>query len=298
MGNQPTTESQPSKNVIEKWGDWLEREAPYFVFGALAILSITYVIFKVATNGDGTPEQWGQFGDFIGGLMNPIISGLALLALVVSIRLQKTELAETRKSIDEQRREQRFFDLLNLYQSTTNTLIKDNQVGKAAIQNIIKEFTPRIDEFIRSGTTVIERYKRPNRGDSLESLTRQILSGTEKVDELPLIIKCWKKDGLPTFGHYFRTTFAVFFQLEKLLKNDHWIYGGIFRAQLSQDELVAITLHLVFDNTENSPTVNLACKYGLLKHLENENFRKWAESNLPPLAFGRTFAKKMENEPC
>lgn len=294
MGNQPTTESQPSNNVIKKWGDWLEREAPYFVFGTLAILSIGYIIFKCATNGDGTPEQWGQFGDFIGGLMNPIISGLALLGLVVSINSQREELAVTRASIDEQRREQRFFDLLNLYQSTTNTLIKDDQVGKAAIRKIIKELTPRIDEFIQSGTTVIERYKQPKRGEGLESLIRQFSSGTEEIDELLLITKCWKKDGLPIFGHYFRTTFAVLFQLEELLKNDHWLYGGIFRSQLSQDELVAITLHLVFDNTENSPTVNLICKYGLLKHLENDKFRSWAERNLPPLAFGRTFAKKME----
>ena len=59
------------------------------------------------------------------------------MAVVVSVRLQKAELAETRKELEnsrlameeqaitaeQQRREQRFFDLLNLYQETLKTFV-------------------------------------------------------------------------------------------------------------------------------------------------------------------------------
>lgn len=45
-------------------------------------------------------EKWGQLGDFIGGIANPIIAFFAFYWLATSVILQKTELAETRKSLE------------------------------------------------------------------------------------------------------------------------------------------------------------------------------------------------------
>lgn len=44
--------------------------------------------------------DWGAFGDFMGGLMNPIVAFAALYWLTQSVKLQKTELAETRKALE------------------------------------------------------------------------------------------------------------------------------------------------------------------------------------------------------
>ncbi|MFI3217876.1 MAG: hypothetical protein QX189_01985 [Methylococcales bacterium] len=41
---------------------------------------------------NGTQEEWGQFGDFIGGTLNPLLSFLGLIALLVTIALQSKEL--------------------------------------------------------------------------------------------------------------------------------------------------------------------------------------------------------------
>lgn len=45
--------------------------------------------------------DWGAFGDFMGGLMNPIVAFAALYWLTQSVKLQKTELAKTQKALDE-----------------------------------------------------------------------------------------------------------------------------------------------------------------------------------------------------
>lgn len=43
-----------------------------------------------------TPEDWGTFGDYIGGILNPLVASFALYWLVTSVRLQKQELNDTR----------------------------------------------------------------------------------------------------------------------------------------------------------------------------------------------------------
>lgn len=45
-------------------------------------------------------DAWGQLGDFVGGIANPIIAFFAFYWLATSVLLQKTELAETRKSLE------------------------------------------------------------------------------------------------------------------------------------------------------------------------------------------------------
>ncbi len=42
-------------------------------------------------------EVFGQFGDYFGGILNPIIAGFAFYLIAATYDLQKTELEETRK---------------------------------------------------------------------------------------------------------------------------------------------------------------------------------------------------------
>ena len=45
------------------------------------------------------PDKWGAFGDFVGGIMNPIVAFAAFYWLTESVKLQKQELAETRAEL-------------------------------------------------------------------------------------------------------------------------------------------------------------------------------------------------------
>ena len=45
------------------------------------------------------PEELGVFGDYVGGVLNPIFAFLAFLILMLSFRLQSKELRETRDEL-------------------------------------------------------------------------------------------------------------------------------------------------------------------------------------------------------
>jgi TM2 domain-containing membrane protein YozV len=46
-------------------------------------------------------DAWGQFGDFIGGVLNPLVAYSAFYWLTRSVRLQKEELLETRHALED-----------------------------------------------------------------------------------------------------------------------------------------------------------------------------------------------------
>lgn len=68
------------------------------------------------------PAVWGQFGDYIGGVLNPICAYMAFVWLVRSYALQKTELVETRKGLEEGKKAQEEQARLALLSAQTQSL--------------------------------------------------------------------------------------------------------------------------------------------------------------------------------
>lgn len=92
--------------------------------------------------------KWGAFGDFIGGLMNPIVALLALYWLTQSIAVQKQELKDTRTVLEAQaeanevkRFEDTFFALL----AEHNSLLSKASPDVRAILNKIFYKTDDLD---------------------------------------------------------------------------------------------------------------------------------------------------------
>jgi len=80
------------------------RQARVLVASLAATLIAAYVVWfglLHETTLSTTPESWGQFGDYVGGILNPIVAFFAFYWLTQSIRIQKEELAETRAALEE-----------------------------------------------------------------------------------------------------------------------------------------------------------------------------------------------------
>lgn len=102
--------------LVRSW--WLLVIPAGVALGAITTYVVTFQHLPASEN----PSAWGTFGDYLGGLLNPLISALTLFVAISVWHLQKQELEETRKALEEQaktaeqqRQEQRFFDLLNVY---------------------------------------------------------------------------------------------------------------------------------------------------------------------------------------
>lgn len=256
--------------------------------GAAALASVYWG--GVAFKSHGHAEELGQMGDFFGGLLNPLVSILTLFVAISVWRLQKDELELTRnemaqtklamedqaKTAEQQRREQRFFDLLSLYRDTVNSIEYSSSNG-----------------FGRDTTIQTSGGKQ-----ALKSIlgSAGLWQITEEVhDAAPMKVndddatRATSHIGL-YLDHYFRVVFTLLREAEPVLGDEHFRYVKLFRAQLSRNELTLITLNLLYD-AEGAKLQPLVNRYGLLKHLHDCRLRRWAEQTLAPMSFGRGYAQ-------
>jgi hypothetical protein len=261
---------------------WLNK-LPIFA-GVLALLLVVVYAFTFRKLPAGeNPAAWGTFGDYMGGLLNPLISLFTLIVAMKVWGLQKTELLETRKAVEEQgktaeqqRREQRFFDLLSLYRETVNsieysstyTLGRDRNIqtssGKQALTSIL-------------GSVGLRSITEDSHGDSpMQSNDNDVAKMTRHIGTY--------------LNHYFRVVFTLLREAEPVLGDEHFRYVKLFRAQLSRNELTLIALNLLYD-AEGAKLQPLVSRYGLLKHLHDCPLRRWAEQRLAPASFGRRYAQ-------
>lgn len=273
------------KRLFSPW--WLLLLA---VAGAAALALVYVGIWSFPIHKSG--GDLGQMGDFFGGLLNPLVSLLTLFVAISVWQLQKTELELTRdelketkeamKSQDEtakrQRQEQRFFDLLNIYQRTMDSIshTQPRSAGGNARELLTSEGKQAISSWLRQ--TTLDRT-------AVGSFDTNLLE--VKVEEH------WQKFDAPgMFSHYFRVVFRILSESEAMLADQHFRYIKLFRAQLSRSELIILAYNLWLDE-EGRQMIPLAEKYGLLKHLPKGHLRTTLEQELPPQVFGHTRAAEL-----
>lgn len=251
--------------------------AVYFLGGGLLV---AFVLNFYQHEVSHDPGDWGVLGDYFGGLMNPVISFATLLVAYAVWKLQRVELDETKKALkdqaktaEQQRREQRFFDLLNVYYRTTESLRFDPDPtrapfhGKEAIQKWLSfdglwAFTQRRGVYVK----VIQPFAPEN--------------------PLAHLKHAWDDGGALFFGTYLRTMTSILSRATTLFKEEHETYVELLKAQLSNSELVLIGYHLLFDQRDSEELMEHAKRYGLLSHLMIGDLRSALEDNLPPESSG------------
>jgi large-conductance mechanosensitive channel len=75
---------------------WLDKNIIPIV-GLIAIAIVSLYFFKFHHGFSDDNGKWGTFGDYIGGILNPIIAGFALYLIAKTYDLQKKELEETKQ---------------------------------------------------------------------------------------------------------------------------------------------------------------------------------------------------------
>ena len=101
-------------------------------------------------------ETWGTFGDFIGGLLNPVVAFLALYWLTRSISIQREELRDSKlalqsanaaqlqqaATLEKQRFEDTFFSLLDQHNKVLESINNREPIkGAKSIVGFAYEFT-------------------------------------------------------------------------------------------------------------------------------------------------------------
>lgn len=228
---------------------------------------------------DDTLSAIGVSGDFF-GLANSVFSALAFAMIIVTLWMQKHELAQQRQELEDNRKvmslqqkemkqqneslrrqrfESTFFNMLNLYGEIVATIsIGDSVVGRHGFVL----FSESLNQLAR------------DRGDSEPSIETYEL---------------WYRKRDYAIGHYFRTLYNVFRFIDESGGDEKTMYARLVRAQLSRDELKLLAFNGLGQHGREKfrPLIE---KYSLLKHLPPGSVSDDLLDRYESIAFGRSIA--------
>lgn len=213
----------------------------------------------------------GTYGDFFGGLVNPLITGASLIALALTIVMQglqlkdvKSESAEAKLAIRKQAFDTSFFNMLELH----NSIVLD----------------------LKFKTSIVETSWARMKGvsysakDSLSA--RELAIGRKVFDEVLWLLDYVGRNGgrsLDAYkllqdqhndilGHYFRNLYQILKYIDRTSKElkdkfDAEFYSGLLRAQLSANELLILLYNCSGKIVDGGEFRKLLITYHMLEHI-------------------------------
>lgn len=186
----------------------------------------------------------GTYGDFVGGLTNPIIGMVGFIALMFTITLQ----IKQNKQTSEQSYESSIFNLINLQNNIIENLEYNKSKKRAAF---VKFLDDHYNDFNGSDKNSVMR---PHHTYSLARIYYERFNNNSNE----------------YFGHYFRNLYAILKTIDQLPerfeRKKH--YSRLVRAQLSMSELTVLFLNCLFEVCDDGKFAELLVKYQMLEHLK------------------------------
>ncbi|MFW2913708.1 putative phage abortive infection protein [Pseudomonas aeruginosa] len=249
-----------------------------FLLAALSIILVLLInlilIFYISS-----PGEWG---DFFGGVLNPILTFLTFMGLLITIVIQQTELRESRQelkrsadalseqvgSTKRQIFESTFFNMMNMHASIIDSIDLRNQNGRV---------TKGRDCFVVFYNRP-KQYCEPNKSNAHSDQS-----------ELNFLRECykdfWEKHQLE-LGHYFRFLYNIF----RFIKESGFSegpYSRLIRAQLSDQELLVIFYNCIA-SIHGDKFKSIAEEFSLFDNIPRELLFSQAHLSLiAPSAFNR-----------
>jgi uncharacterized membrane protein len=229
-----------------------------------------------------TPDQIGQVGDLFGGLINPFLTFLTvLLLLVYSVRFQVEELKETRseiikstqalesqdKNLSIQRFENSFFKLLEHFDNYRANIefIKygtSEYQGKQAVEHYYSNFKNCWLKVDKTEHDLTNPYQ--DKTIVFDASTKSKAGLSKKY------LNFYEDSFGNEFGGYFRTLYNILLFVDNSVDIENKsFYTKLLRAQLSRYE-VLILFYNCLSSFGEEKLFPLVKKYKLLKHMETD----------------------------
>jgi len=237
----------------------LIRIAGIFIFCIFGIYFLNFGSLGISNNS----EVWAQFGDFIGGILNPLLAFLAFIALLFTIKLQsdalnisKEELEATRKELEKSRIAQEKQSIsLELQNKATNLQIFENTFFQliSLFNNTLENLNLEVELLMNSLT--INNVKYLETTVDLNKCNFLVEGNNTGKEVILKLLKFYKnritKDTYDIFNEKFENITGVYFgQIYQILKLIHESniekkerYINIIRVQFTKEELEFLFYH-------------------------------------------------------
>ncbi len=256
---------------------------------ALVIFAISQVvIYYFSTFGElgDQKSDWGTFGDFIGGTLNPLLSFLGFCALLYTIFIQRKQIDDDKKDREKQQFESTFFSLLNVHNQTLANL------GREIVFDKLKEIAGKKD-WEDDSSYFLNPKEETNLRDASSILKRN--------NHL--------------FGHYFQILYQLLkfiavhshdnkigldFDAEKIKNNafglNEKMYSNIVRSTLHEDLMRLLAINCYCEDTQDDyhKYKLLVERYALFEHASFNPKHSISNiaNNFPAIEEIRTFYDK------
>lgn len=219
----------------------------------------------------------GAFGDKFGAI-NSIFSGLAFGGIIFTIllqkkelRLQREELRDTRKvfitqneTLEKQKFENTFFQMLNLFHSIINSLEVNNGIkgvthkGRDCFQYFVREL-------IKEESDLLYNIKKHNTKHNIDIIVHGI---DLELDQIINIYDDVYQNYKSHLSHYFRTLYHIVKLVNDSDVSNKKQYISLVRAQLSSYEQVLLFYNCLHPNgiEKFKPLIE---KYSLLHNIDS-----------------------------
>lgn len=172
------------------------------MINACAALIITlallfyYLNFGVGNELSDSAEIWAQFGDYFGGVVNPILSFLSIILLIRSLNLQRQAnlsiIKETKRqeTIESQRKfELKFYNMLETQKNMFDSFEIEINEKRHKASRAVTELENLVFEIIKSGLYSKDQIKQVietlDTDDNLFSITRRFSLMLKLINNLP-----------------------------------------------------------------------------------------------------------------
>jgi hypothetical protein len=219
----------------------------------------------------------GPFGDFFGGVLNPILTFGTLIALAITVLMQRVQLKEARLEAKRSRgHEQKlgfettFFNMLNLHAENARHLSFDPSVIASGDPKRLTLWRRMIYLAVGSEKTPPPVHGRAVFAEVLRSTARGATESEPQIE----IYRMLQVEHNDVLGHYFRHLFQILDHIDRFKIDGYQVpfadrkrYANILRAQLSSHELSVLLLNCVGSMVDKGSFRNKIIRYRLLEHL-------------------------------
>jgi hypothetical protein len=269
-------------NLGSEQSEHAPRESAKFflsVIASIAAFVIAAYVIKFGPSVSNDQGTWGEFGDLLAGILNPVISLFTLLTALAVWSLQQREFKKTKIALDtqnkemqKQRSEQVFFNLLSLRAEALSRVQwhedANKFTGHEAVGAILDYVVKRSSEVAETDLSMIfdsngidtispvetakcvaffcEAYK----GRSSAFSTSFSVSGAKPLE--------------PELGHIFRATFQIlkFVYLCPSFSNEEKKdLVNFLRAQMGENEFALFALTALTSIGEKSRAISIALNF-------------------------------------
>jgi hypothetical protein len=229
----------------------------FIYFVVFGLMLFAYVA-KFGMHLSAEHDRWGQFGDFLGGILNPLTSFFTLIVAVFVWRLQSKELTETRAVLNEQTQINRltFADQMLMYHLD-------------AISSCLNQIK----------TTVVTNKEKPENTYGDDALTEQLIffkngspdfkKGTTDLDQTTLVMHALKQ-----WTPLYNAIRATVKYIEKAFEpEDVESRFELLRLRTTLNTQHSICYHIYF--TKDSDLLAATRRADLLKYFQTNEAKEW-----------------------